>query len=241
VVVGEVVEAVPDALDLLDEQVDRLGGPLEPASGGVEGEDLGLPRPHRCEPAGKAPPLGRHRTTGRSAPARREPPPCWPRRRRPAAAPCLARPRPPLRWGSPAVRRARSRARPVSLSCSAAVRSSLRMRYSGSRLRLRCPRVACCTRQRPWSTTILAAGWRGKWSTTTLRPRVETGGGSPARFGHRARPGGDPAERLKNRRRASGGVFWLPWDFAPRKELGSQRLSGSNAALSPKQRKLIWA
>src|SRR6266511_3759133 len=93
----------------------------------------------------------------------------------------------------------------------------------------------------PRQLLALAAGWRGKWSTTTLRPRVETGGGSPARFGHRARPGGDPAERLKNRRRASGGVFWLPWDFAPRKELGSQRLSGSNAALSPKQRKLIWA
>jgi hypothetical protein len=87
----------------------------------------------------------------------------------------------------------------------------------------------------------LGSRMAGKWSTTTLRPRVETGGGSLARFGRRARPGGDPAERLKNRRRASGGVFWLPWDFAPRKELGSQRLSGSNAAPSPKQRKLIWA
>jgi hypothetical protein len=42
-VVGEVAEAVPDALDLLDQQVDGLGGPVGAAIGGVEGEDLGLP------------------------------------------------------------------------------------------------------------------------------------------------------------------------------------------------------
>ena len=43
-VVGEVAEAVPDPLDLLDQQVQCLGGPVGAAIGGVEGEDLGLPR-----------------------------------------------------------------------------------------------------------------------------------------------------------------------------------------------------
>jgi hypothetical protein len=36
---------VPDVLDLLDEEVDGLGGPVGTAAGGVKGEDLGLPRP----------------------------------------------------------------------------------------------------------------------------------------------------------------------------------------------------
>jgi hypothetical protein len=35
---------VPDPLDLLDQQVDRLGGSVGTAIGGVKGEDLGLPR-----------------------------------------------------------------------------------------------------------------------------------------------------------------------------------------------------
>ena len=39
----------------------------------------------------------------------------------------------------------------------AAVSSSLRMRYSGSGLRPRCPRVACSVRRRTWSTTALAS------------------------------------------------------------------------------------
>jgi hypothetical protein len=43
-VVGEVAEAVPDPLDLLDQQVDGLSGPIGAAIGGVEGEDLDLPR-----------------------------------------------------------------------------------------------------------------------------------------------------------------------------------------------------
>jgi hypothetical protein len=34
---------VADPLDLLDQQVDRLGGPVGAAIGGVEGEDLELP------------------------------------------------------------------------------------------------------------------------------------------------------------------------------------------------------
>ena len=44
-VVGEVAEAVPDPLDLLDEQVHGLGGPVGTALGRVEGEDLGFPGP----------------------------------------------------------------------------------------------------------------------------------------------------------------------------------------------------
>ena len=44
-VVGEVAEAVPDPLDLLDQQVDSLGGPVGAAAGGMPGEDLGLPDP----------------------------------------------------------------------------------------------------------------------------------------------------------------------------------------------------
>jgi len=55
--------------------------------------------------------------------------------------------------GSPVARPARSRTRPRWVSCSWAVSSSLRMRYSGSRLRPRWPRVAYCTRRRTWSTT----------------------------------------------------------------------------------------
>jgi hypothetical protein len=45
-VVGEVAEAVPDALDLFDEQVDGLGESVGAAIGGVEGQDLGLPGSH---------------------------------------------------------------------------------------------------------------------------------------------------------------------------------------------------
>jgi hypothetical protein len=43
-VVGEVAEAVLDTLDLLDQQVDGLGGSVGAAVGGVEAEDLDLPR-----------------------------------------------------------------------------------------------------------------------------------------------------------------------------------------------------
>jgi hypothetical protein len=43
-VVGEVAEAVPDPLHLLDQQVDGLGRPVGAAIGGVEGRGLGLPR-----------------------------------------------------------------------------------------------------------------------------------------------------------------------------------------------------
>jgi hypothetical protein len=44
-VVGEVAEAMADALDLLDEQVHGLGRAVGAAAGGVEGQDFGLPRP----------------------------------------------------------------------------------------------------------------------------------------------------------------------------------------------------
>ena len=44
-VVGEVTEAVPDPLHFLDEQVDRLGGPVGTAAGGMSSQDLGLPGP----------------------------------------------------------------------------------------------------------------------------------------------------------------------------------------------------
>jgi hypothetical protein len=50
-VVVEVAEAVAAALDLLDKQVQRLGGPIGAAAGGMEGEDLGLLGP---DGAGKA-------------------------------------------------------------------------------------------------------------------------------------------------------------------------------------------
>ena len=55
-----------------------------------------------------------------------------------------------------------------SVGCSAAVSSSLRMRYSGSRLRPRCPRVVCWVRRRTWSTAALASRMAWKWSTTTV-------------------------------------------------------------------------
>jgi hypothetical protein len=42
------------------------------------------------------------------------------------------------------------------------------MRYSGSRLRPRWPRVACWVRRRTWSTTTLASRMAWKWSTTTV-------------------------------------------------------------------------
>src|SRR6266567_2306667 len=44
-VVAEVAEAVPDPLDLLDQQVHGLGRAVGAAAGGVEGEDFSLPRP----------------------------------------------------------------------------------------------------------------------------------------------------------------------------------------------------
>jgi hypothetical protein len=47
-VVGEAAEAVPDTLDLLDEQVDGLGGAVGAAPGRVEGQDFGLPGPDRA-------------------------------------------------------------------------------------------------------------------------------------------------------------------------------------------------
>jgi hypothetical protein len=50
-VVGEVAKAVADALDLLDQQVHGLGGPVRAAIGGMPGKDLGLSGPHG---AGKA-------------------------------------------------------------------------------------------------------------------------------------------------------------------------------------------
>src|SRR6266498_6065030 len=46
-VVVEIAKAVPDALDLLDQQVDGLGGAVGAAAGGMPGQDLGLPRPDR--------------------------------------------------------------------------------------------------------------------------------------------------------------------------------------------------
>jgi hypothetical protein len=66
------------------------------------------------------------------------------------------------------VRLARSRTRPRWVSCSAAVSSSLRMRYSGSYLRPRWPRVVCWVRRRAWSTATLANRMAWKWSTTTV-------------------------------------------------------------------------
>lgn len=42
-VVGEVAEAAADSLDPLDQQVDRLGGPVGGASGGEVGEQLRFP------------------------------------------------------------------------------------------------------------------------------------------------------------------------------------------------------
>ena len=42
-VVGEVPEAMADPLHLLDQQVHGFGGSVGAASGGMEGEDLGLP------------------------------------------------------------------------------------------------------------------------------------------------------------------------------------------------------
>jgi hypothetical protein len=47
-VVGEVAETVSDALDLLDEQIHGLGGPVGAALGRMEGEDLGFPGPDRA-------------------------------------------------------------------------------------------------------------------------------------------------------------------------------------------------
>jgi hypothetical protein len=41
-IVGEVAEAVPDPLHLLDQQVDGLGGPVGTAIGSRPSEDLGL-------------------------------------------------------------------------------------------------------------------------------------------------------------------------------------------------------
>jgi hypothetical protein len=41
-VIGEVAQAVPEALDLLDEQVDGLGGAVGGAPGDMPGQDLGL-------------------------------------------------------------------------------------------------------------------------------------------------------------------------------------------------------
>jgi hypothetical protein len=45
-VVGEVAEAMPDPLSLLDHQVDGVGGPVGAALDDMEGEDLGLPDPN---------------------------------------------------------------------------------------------------------------------------------------------------------------------------------------------------
>src|SRR5215217_5241541 len=42
-VVGEVAEAVPNALDLLNQQVHGFGRPVGAAAGDMEGEDLSLP------------------------------------------------------------------------------------------------------------------------------------------------------------------------------------------------------
>ena len=46
--VGEVAEAMLNALDLLDQQVQGPSGPVGAAAGGVEGKDLGLPCPDRA-------------------------------------------------------------------------------------------------------------------------------------------------------------------------------------------------
>src|SRR5512132_105629 len=85
---------------------------------------------------------------------------------RSSSLPCQAAVTSPV--GSPAASPARSRTHPRLVSCSAAVSSSLRMRYSGSGVRPRWPRVACWIRRRTWSTTALASRTAWKWSTTTL-------------------------------------------------------------------------
>jgi hypothetical protein len=44
---------VPDRLDLSDEQVHGLGGPVGTVMGGVKGEELGLPGPHGASQPGQ--------------------------------------------------------------------------------------------------------------------------------------------------------------------------------------------
>jgi hypothetical protein len=56
-IVAEVPEAVPDALDLLDQQVDALGHAVRPA-GGVEREHFVFPRADRL----REPPALTHTT-----------------------------------------------------------------------------------------------------------------------------------------------------------------------------------
>jgi hypothetical protein len=77
--------------------------------------------------------------------------------------------------------------RPRPVSCSAAVSSSLRMRYSGSGLRPQWPRVACCTRRRTWLTTALASRMAWKWRTRARDPARPWRPGQPVAW-----PGMEP-------------------------------------------------
>src|SRR5512133_3427810 len=96
-VVGEVATAVAGPLDLLDEQVDGLGGAVGAPACGVEGEDLGFPGPDGAGQAGQLWDPDAICPVVAGAPGRRGLLACRPLGRRPAAAPCPARPRPPHR------------------------------------------------------------------------------------------------------------------------------------------------
>jgi hypothetical protein len=81
----------------------------------------------------------------------------------------------------------------------AAVSSSLRMRYSGSGLRPRCPRVACSVRRRTWSTTALAS---------RMAMEVVHHHGRMTEWGHQG--AGVPAQRVQGDRGDAGQLVPRP-------------------------------
>jgi hypothetical protein len=117
------------------EQVDGLGGPLGTAAGGMPGQDLGLPGLDR---SGQARQLGHANAVDpmikRSRATRAAGMPAAASTARSNSLPCQAAATSrwiPSRQAGPEPRS------PPCGSCSAAVSRSLRVRYSGSRLRLR--------------------------------------------------------------------------------------------------------
>src|SRR4029453_9947277 len=158
---------MPDALDLLDEQVHRLGRSVGAAIGGMPGQDLGLPGPHG---AGQTRQLRQMDTLCPAVEAVQRGAGCWHGNRGvDGTEQLLALPGRGDLAGQIPSPKASPQPYPSPLG-ELLLSGQQQLADAVQRIALAAPvaQVACCTRRRTWSTTALASRMAWKWSTTTL-------------------------------------------------------------------------